>query len=83
MRNAAAILLLLATLAGFVLTVMAIAAEKKQLHLRYQANTKRHRRVLSLFHLGKAILARARPWELAQLDITQACKCIKATVITH
>ncbi len=73
-----AILLLLAALAGFVLTVIAIAAEKKQLHLRYQANTIRDRRVLSLFYLGKAILARARPWEFAHLDIKKACKYIQA-----
>ncbi len=73
-----AILLLLAALAGFVLTVIAIAAEEKQLHLRYQANTIRDRRVLSLFHLGKAILARARPWEFAHLDIKKACKYIQA-----
>ena len=56
----------------FVLTVIAIAAEEKQLHLRYQANTIRDRRVLSLSHLGKAILARARPWEFAHLDIKKS-----------
>jgi hypothetical protein len=79
--NRYAILLLLAALAGFVLTIIGIAAEKRDLHLLYQANTIRHRRVLSLFYLGKAILARARPPELAFLDIKDACKCIKGPVI--
>ena len=77
-----AILLLLAALAGFVLTVIAMAAEKKQLHLRYQANTIGDRRVLWLFYLGKAILARARPWEFAHLDIKSACKYVQASEIT-
>ena len=76
--NRYAILLLLAALAGFVLTLIAIAAEKKELHLRFQANTVRHRRVLSLFHLGKTILAHARPPDLTLLDIKDACTLIKA-----
>jgi hypothetical protein len=71
-----AIFYLLAALAGFVLTVIAMAAEKKQRHLRYQANTIGDRRVLWLFHLGKAIHARARPGEFAHLDIKNACKYI-------
>ena len=41
-------MLLLAALAGMVLTLIGIAAERKRLHLRFQANTIRHRRVLSL-----------------------------------
>ena len=59
-----------------------MAAEKKQLHLRYQANTIGDRRVLWLFYLGKAILARARPWEFAHLDIESAYKHIQTTEIT-
>ncbi len=70
-------MLLLAALAGLVLTFVGLAAEKKHLHLRYQANTIRKRRVLSLFHLGKTILARARPGELAVLDLFLASTRIK------
>jgi hypothetical protein len=57
-----AIFYLLAALAGFILTVIAMAAENKQRHLRYQANTIRDGRVLWLLYLGKAILARTRLW---------------------
>ena len=70
------VLFLLAALAGLVLTFVGLAAERAQLHHRYQANTIRNRRVLSLFHLGKTILARARPSEIAQLNLFSAAKGI-------
>ncbi|MDP7040354.1 MAG: IS4 family transposase [Myxococcota bacterium] len=69
-----AVLLLLAALAAWVLTVVGLAAEHSQLHLRYQANTIRRRRVLSLFHLGKTIVARARPSEIAHLNLFSAAE---------
>jgi hypothetical protein len=76
------VLLLLASLAGLVLTVVGMAAERAQLHHRYQANTIRTRRVLSLFHLGKTILARARPKEWAVLNLFREAKDIYCIEIT-
>ena len=78
-----AIMLLLAALAGFVLTLMGIAAEDKRLHLRFQANTIRHRRVLSLFQLGKLILSAPDPPKLSQLELNTAVRLIKAHEIIH
>ena len=76
-----AVLLLLAALAGFVLTVIGLAAERKRLHLRFQANTIRHRRVLSLFQLGTLIIAAADPPKLSHLDLKTALGLIKAIEI--
>ncbi len=72
------VMLLLAALAGFVLTIIGVAAERKRIHLGFQANTIRHRRVLSLFQLGKLIIAAADPPKLSQLDLKTALGLIKA-----
>ena len=72
-----AVMLLLAALAGMVVTLLGIAAERKRLHLRFQANTIRHRRVLSLFQLGKLINAAADPPKISQLDLNDALKTLK------
>lgn len=48
--------LLLATLAGFIAWIVGYAAEQKNLHYDFQANTYRHRRVLSFFYLGCQIV---------------------------
>jgi len=77
-----AVMLLLAALAGFVLTIIGVAAESNQLHLGFQANTIRHRRVLSLFQLGKLIIAAADPPKLSQLDLKTALGLIKAHEMT-
>ena len=69
---------LLGTYIGFVLTLIGIAAEQKRLHLRFQANTIRHRRVLSLFQLGTLILSAPDPPKLSQLELKTAVKLIKA-----
>ena len=63
---------------GFVLTVIGVAAERKRLHLRFQANTIRNRRVLSLFQLGKLIIAAVDPTKLSHLDLKTALESIKA-----
>ena len=60
-----------------VVTLIGIAAERKRLHLRFQANTIRHRRVLSLFQLGKLINAAADPPKISQLDLNDALKTLK------
>ena len=43
--------LLIATLASFIAWIIGYAAEQKNLHYDFQANTYRHRRVLSFFYL--------------------------------
>lgn len=48
--------LMLASLASFIAWVVGYAAEKEELHYEFQANTYRHRRVLSFFYLGCQII---------------------------
>ena len=60
-----------------VLTLIGIAAEIKRLHLRFQANTIRHRRVLSLFQLGTLIISASDPHKISQLDLNDALKNLK------
>ena len=52
------VLLLIAALGMFAVTLLGHAAEKRGLHRRHQANTIRNRRVLSLFYLGCAVIRR-------------------------
>ena len=49
-------LLLIAILAAYATTVLGIAAETEGIHREMQANTIRHRRVFSLFTLGRFVL---------------------------
>ena len=49
------ILLLIATVANFMAFLLGLTAEKNSLHMSFQANTIKHRRVLSLVYLGKRI----------------------------
>ena len=53
-----ATLLLIAAVATVVVTFVGLSAEQNQQHYRYQANTIRKRRVMSLFVLGNAIVYR-------------------------
>lgn len=48
--------LVIATLASFIAWVIGYAAEQQSLHYDFQANTYRHRRVLSFFYLGCQIV---------------------------
>ena len=54
------VFVLLATLASFVALLVGLAAESSDEHRGYQANTIRHRRVLSLVSLGRRIIERNR-----------------------
>ena len=47
-----AILILIATLASFLANIIGLAMFMAELHLRYQANTVKKRRVLSFHYLG-------------------------------
>lgn len=69
--NRLAILMLMAVLASMILLLIGTAAEQANLSRRYQANTVKDRRVLSLSYLGKRILADRRA-ELATHQIQQA-----------
>lgn len=48
--------LLISSLASFIAWIVGYAAEQKKLHYDFQANTYRHRRVLSFFYLGCQII---------------------------
>ncbi len=50
------ILLLIAQIAAFIAYVIGMLAENNNLHFRFQANSIKHRRVLSLFYLGRRII---------------------------
>jgi hypothetical protein len=50
--------LIMAALASFIAWIVGYAAEKEQLHYAFQANTYRHRRVLSFFYLGCRIITK-------------------------
>jgi hypothetical protein len=51
-----AVWLIISTLAYIVAWIVGFAAEKAKLHYDFQANTYRHRRVLSFFYLGCQII---------------------------
>jgi hypothetical protein len=53
-----AVLLLVSTLSMLVLLLIGLAMEKQRRHYLFQANTIRHKRVLSLFFLGKQMIHR-------------------------
>lgn len=50
------ILLLIACICSFILMMIGIAAEKNNLHKSFQANTIKHRRVLSFLSLAKQVI---------------------------
>ena len=66
-----AILLLLAALAMYVLWLIGLAAEVKKLQYRFQANSYKDRRALSLIFLGLQIIEHC-PEEIAEHDISLA-----------
>jgi Transposase DDE domain len=74
------ILLLVATLATFVVTLVGLAVEQKGRHRAYQANTARTR-VLSLFVLGGKILARNDPFILD--DALRGIPFLRATLASY
>lgn len=62
-----AVLVLLATIASFIVLLAGLEAEHQRLHLDHQANTVRNRRVLSLFFVGNRLLREATPFDLGPL----------------
>ena len=50
------ILLLIAAIAMLILCLFGLVAEQKSIHYRYQANTVKNRRVISLIFLGLQVI---------------------------
>ena len=71
------ILLLIAALASVLAWFVGWLAEQQQLHLQFQANSIKHRRVLSLFYLGCQVIRRniklALNMGLLNLATNQSC----------
>jgi len=63
--------LLIASLASFIAWVAGYAAEQKKLHYHFQANTYRHRRVLSFFYLGCQIIRKKIDIDIQLHEIRQ------------
>jgi len=61
--------LLIASLASFIAWIVGYAAEQKKLHYDFQANTYRHRRVLSFFYLGCQIIRKKIDFEILLPEI--------------
>ena len=76
------ILLLIASIANIALTILGQAAESTGRHLRYQANTVRCRRVLSLFFLAKKIVARDDLKWCKKSHIKRAFLTVKAKILS-
>lgn len=71
-RRAETLLLLLA-LANVVLVLVGIAAERSRVHLQFQANTVKCRRVLSLVRLGRLVIERGHDELVRQAICLAAC----------
>jgi len=76
-------LLLIASMAMLALTVIGRCAEKLGIHRGYQANTTRHKRVLSLFVLGKLIVERGALAFLTRDAMRDALHGLRATILAH
>ena len=74
------VLLLLAALGALGLHLVGVAAERLNLHLRYQANTIRTRRVLSFFALGKMIVARNKMEAITTDRLEEALEDVQRVV---
>jgi hypothetical protein len=78
-----ATLLLIAAMAMLALTLVGRCAEMLGIHLRYQANTTRHKRVLSLFVLGKLIVERGALAFLTWHALREALDDLRRTILAH
>ena len=62
-------LLLIAMLASFLAWLIGWSAEKEQKHYQFQANSIKHRRVLSLFYLGCRIIKKKLEIKLCPIEM--------------
>lgn len=75
-------LLLIASLATLVLWLLGTIAKQSGQHWQYQANTVKHKTVLSVIYLGLRIVKDKR-FILHERDITQAAKILWETMAEH
>ena len=75
------VLLLIASIAHFITMMIGIIAEKRKLHLHFQTNSITHRRVLSLFFLGKEIIRLNCQFKVTMRELIQAIKLAKHSII--
>lgn len=73
-------LLLIGMLATLLVWVIGRLAEEKRWHYHYQANTVKHRRVLSLFYLGCLLMTRGHV-NITQREWKQATRLIQQDMI--
>ena len=78
-----AVLLLIATLAMFVVLLIGRASERKGLHILFQANTTRHKRVLSLFFLGKQMIHRTELKQIGLGDLRAGLEDVQMMAVGH
>lgn len=82
-RARLATLLLIASMAMLALTIVGRCAEMLGIHRSYQANTTRHKRVLSLFVLGKLIVERGTLAFLTWKTLRDALHDLRSTILAH
>jgi Transposase DDE domain len=63
--------LMLAALASLIAWIVGFAAEQQDFHYAFQANTYRHRRVLSFFYLGCQMIRKKIPITINLLEISE------------
>jgi len=76
-----AVLLLIATLAMFVVLLIGQASERKGLHILFQANTTRTKRILSLFFLGKQMIHRPELKQMRSGDLRAGFRNIQMMAV--
>ena len=76
------ILLLIAMLASVVLWILGLITRNTQQHHQYQANTIKHKNVLSLIYLGLRV-ANDKRFTMEDNDILQAAKTLWQIIDTH
>ena len=72
------ILLLIAMLAEWLLRLLGLIAQQQHWERAFQANTTRHRRVLSIIRLGREVRKRASDYKINTTQITWAAFHLKS-----
>ena len=75
------VLLLVASLGMLAVTLLGQAAETQGIHMQYQANTIRKRRVLSLFFLGSNLIRRKDDARLGAAAIRESLHNIREKLL--
>ena len=78
--NRSTVLVLIGLIGYFIVTLLGVIAEKKGLHLQFQTNSLKSRRVLSLFFLGKEIIRLGLKLDYAKSDLNYVLQEIRDEV---